>query len=773
MNGSGCGKTGVGCDRWTMAEGAWDGLQALEQRVLLSGDDYPDWAQFPDAHELDLVLMGNGYTVMADLTGEIEVSTDTDLFVFTATADAEVGAAVAVQTELYGLAPYLRVLDENGDIVDQADNIRGAASWSFEDGSYELVEGHEYYFVVSAGTPSDFGPELTGTYRLFLAYDEMQDAGGGNGGGDTGGGGGDTGGGDTGGGGGDTGGGDDDDGAMDDDHTDEGYFDLASTIALDDRLGDGSIRGMIEWRRDTDLFRIDTLAPGNVDLQLQTPTGSTMDGHLTVFGPDHNPISYTEHDTAGSAVSATFVASAAQTYYILVTPLGDLTGDYSLRVDSQPLEHVLYYPEGFSSSRIEEFVPLVNPNETPVDYTVIARYEVGERDQVLATGTLAPHSRGGVTITSARQPGSNLTRLGEPYALEVRSNGQIGATFSHYDFGVTTGENFTDTLSRTWTFAQVHKSPDTHRDFLLYYNPHQEQVNLSITLYYQDGTTALLSRSIDALRRGGINFNEDSEITADGVFGVRVEADQPIVAAVSSYDFAHDRGYGYLGDHRGGNERGTIAGLTVGEDSAIAILNTGSETTSVTLTATAITGTAWQQTITVTAQPHQQYSYTLTQLGLDGADAIGLTYNADADVTVMGLEYQFGDGDATPAATEASTASLIGDAFVYPGSAGTTYVEELTLYNPNATPIDVVIRYYHPSGAQPWHMVTIPADAYQRINVHDDIDDWAWDEPAFSIRVSSLDGPFVTSFVHYDLFLDGGWATLGAPLGLSNPLELL
>jgi hypothetical protein len=767
MNGSGHVKTGVGRDRSTRAEAAWDGLVALEQRVLLSGDDYPDWAQFPDAHELDLALLGNGFTVFADLSGEIETATDTDLFSFTATADARVGAAVAVQTELYGLAPYLRVLDEYGDIVGEGDNIRGAANWSFDDGSYELHEGHDYYFVVSAGTPSNLAPELTGTYRFFMAYDELQDAGGG---------GGDTGGGDTGGGGGDTGdGGDDggDDGAMDDDHTDEGYFDLASSIDLDDHLGDGSIRGAIEWKGDTDLFRIDTLAPGTVNLQIQTPIGSTMDGHIAVFGPDHNPISYNEHDTAGSAVSATFVASAAQTYYILVTPLGALTGDYSLRVDSQPLEHVLYYPEGFSSGRIEEFVPLVNPNETPVDYTVIARYEVGERDQVLATGTLAPHSRGGVTITSARQPGSNLTRLGEPYALEVRSNGQIGATFSHYDFGVTTGENFTDTLSRQWTFAQVHKIPDTHRDFLLYYNPQQEQVNLSITLYYQDGTTALLSRSIDALRRGGINFNEDPEITAEGVFGVRVEADQPIVAAVSSYDFAHDRGYGYLGDHRGGNERGAIAGLTVGEDSAIAILNTGGEDATVTLTATAITGAAWQQTITVTAQPHQQSSYTLTQLGLDGADAIGLTYAADTDVTVMGLEFQFGDGDATPAATEASTVSLIGDAFVYPGSAGTTYVEELTLYNPNPTPIDVVIRYYHPSGARPWRMVSIAADSYQRIDVHDDTSDWAWDEPAFSIRVSSVDGPFVTSFVHYDLFLDGGWATLGAPLGLTNLLERL
>ena len=33
--------------------------------------------------------------------------------------------------------------------------------------------------------------------------------------------------------------------------------------------------------------------------------------------------------------------------------------------------------------------------------------------------------------------------------------------------------------------------------------------------------------------------------------------------------------------------------------------------------------------------------------------------------------------------------------------------------------------------------------------------------------------PFVASMTHYDLFLNGGWSALGAPIGLTNPLTAL
>jgi hypothetical protein len=43
---------------------------------------------------------------------------------------------------------------------------------------------------------------------------------------------------------------------------------------------------------------------------------------------------------------------------------------------------------------------------------------------------------------------------------------------------------------------------------------------------------------------------------------------------------------------------------------------------------------------------------------------------------------------------------------------------------------------------------------------------------AFSIRIDA-GAPVIASFMHYDLYLDGGWGTLAAPLGLMTPLDLI
>ena len=42
-----------------------------------------------------------------------------------------------------------------------------------------------------------------------------------------------------------------------------------------------------------------------------------------------------------------------------------------------------------------------------------------------------------------------------------------------------------------------------------------------------------------------------------------------------------------------------------------------------------------------------------------------------------------------------------------------------------------------------------------------------------SIARPQGDSPVIASLVHYDLYLDGGWGTLAAPVGLAVPLEAL
>src|SRR5690606_16556224 len=148
-------------------------------------------------------------------------------------------------------------------------------------------------------------------------------------------------------------------------------------------------------------------------------------------------------------------------------PIGAATGSYEVRVASQPMTHFLYFAEGFSGPGVDEFIPIVNPNGFAVQYQVFAHYETGSLQATpIFTGTIAANSRGGITVYSKSNPGASLVRQNTPYALEIRSTAQLGATLSRYDFDVSVGESFSNETSTTWTFAQVHKNPSLYRDFL-------------------------------------------------------------------------------------------------------------------------------------------------------------------------------------------------------------------------------------------------------------------------------------------------------------------
>ncbi|HYE02108.1 MAG TPA: hypothetical protein VD963_02615, partial [Phycisphaerales bacterium] len=220
-----------------------------------------------------------------------------------------------------------------------------------------------------------------------------------------------------------------------DDHANAGEFPNATLIGLDQKTGDGSAFGFINFLGDSDLFTFTTQAAGPVRIQVVAPSGSQLDASVRVFDAGQNEIRFDTLGIPGATASTSFDAAGTETYYLLVEQVGPNVGSYTVRVDTEPQTHFLYYPEGFSSSSIDEFVPLVNPNGVDVSFTVIARYEVGVRDQVIATGSVPANSRGGITISS--RSGSALVRRDEPYALEIRSDGQLGATLSHYDFGVT------------------------------------------------------------------------------------------------------------------------------------------------------------------------------------------------------------------------------------------------------------------------------------------------------------------------------------------------
>ncbi|HYE01841.1 MAG TPA: hypothetical protein VD963_01265 [Phycisphaerales bacterium] len=221
------------------------------------------------------------------------------------------------------------------------------------------------------------------------------------------------------------------------------------------------------------------------------------------------------------------------------------------------LPFTLYYPEGYVHAGISEFVPITNTNASDVQYELHARYETGDRDQLLASGTIAAHSRGGVTINTAGQEGM-LARQDVPYALILKSSAPVAATLSHYDFGTAIGESFTDRTSTEWSFGEGFKDPNWTRDFVLFFNTSDDPADIRVIVYTDDGQRIEFDDRLGGQRRGGINLNNDPRIP-NGVFGVQVLATKPIVAALSHYEIVTQRGFGALGTPDGGAIAGFIS----------------------------------------------------------------------------------------------------------------------------------------------------------------------------------------------------------------------
>ncbi len=97
------------------------------------------------------------------------------------------------------------------------------------------------------------------------------------------------------------------------------------------------------------------------------------------------------------------------------------------------LDHTIFYPEGFVHDNISEAVIISNPTAGDSGYELWARYEVGQRDQLLASGILEARRREDITLNSVGGS-SGLLRSSTPFALELKSNAQLVATLRHDDF---------------------------------------------------------------------------------------------------------------------------------------------------------------------------------------------------------------------------------------------------------------------------------------------------------------------------------------------------
>lgn len=732
-------------------------------------DDLPNAGEFALANATAVITFNptTGEGIRDAQIGDASVPSfinDTDLMTFVASVAGNFSVSVTpLTTGVNGFAARVRIIaaDQVTVLQDISSPTRNSVVTTT---TFTATLGQRFYILVDS---SETIPNTIGAYQVLVD---------GPGGGSGGGGG-----------------------------TDPAVVDLpnAPTINLDPRTGDATVNDTIEVVNDRDAFQFTTLAAGRVFVQITTPFGSLLNASIQILNAaNEEPVSGVVFDAdgiPGATASTAFNATAGTTYWVIIDGLGDTTGSYTITVNSMPFVNRLVFPEGFTNDVIREFVSIVNPNPVTATYTLYLRYENSALPEtVVASATIGPNARGGVTISDGlnyRTPG---VVADAPYSIVLESDIPLGATLAHYDFGTAIGDSLTEEVSASWTFASVQRNPGEVLDFITFYNANNFGIDVTITAYANGQAPVSLTRAFGANRRGGFSINDIANFPT-GTFAV-VLSSQPsslanapqfvgVVASISHYETSTGTGFALLGQASSSRE-GAISNLSVatGLTSTITLFNPNSTPATVQLA-----GTYARQNLpdfgrTVQVPARSTVTLTGAQLGLVADQPAAITYTSDLPINASTSQTQRGDADSTRPLTSAGTRYFFGDAYIQRDKAGTEYFETLYFYNPTdrATTVTISLLFFNgvaanvPANDPTFPLrnrtftVDLPAKAARLINLHEraeilqrpTVDNW------FAIDAEA-NVPFVMTMTHYDLFLGGGWANDGVPLGIVTPLSLI
>lgn len=461
-----------------------------------------------------------------------------------------------------------------------------------------------------------------------------------------------------------------------------------------------------------------------------------------------------------------------------------------------------YYPEGFANDRASTFIPILNPTNHTARIVIIARYEVGDRDQVIydsltddlsgdgqADIGLAGNTRGGITLTTpdlysqgssthvlstVREPGGAL-KLGlrkmTPYALEIRSDLPVVATMSHFDFGVSTGEAFTSATSVTWSFPEISKGQGSN-DFIVFLNTTSERIKITTQLLREGGGAPVeLVVTVDPHRRAGWNLSgETDSMVPKGNYSMIVTAQGPIVVAVSSYTPGVG-GYGALATIGLGTTTGAMPQGQFGLNSAeetITFFNGSNVSASVTLTFTFDNGSAYRHLVTVPSL--RRATVDVAKLpGFPTGRAYGAVFESTAPVAASMPTGAFGEVEGASFAGAAQTLWAFSEGFRPAGH--TSQVSEfLRVYNPSTESVLIEIEMRFTDGQTEIFRRVIGDRRVGEVNIHSLITGSRTQTDQFYGFTVKSATPVVAYQGRADSFFSGSFGTLGVALGLTSSI---
>lgn len=463
----------------------------------------------------------------------------------------------------------------------------------------------------------------------------------------------------------------------------------------------------------------------------------------------------------------------------------------------ETLPYAVYYPEGFANGRATTTVPIVNANSEAARVVVIARYEVGDRQQVLfdsavdrADGVLNPNetfllrvtdpslfAAGSSTNVASPFDGRMGVRKFAPYALEIRSSVPVGASMSHFDFDIATGEAFTSTLSNVWTFGEGFKGVGVS-DFLVFYNPNAEPTKVTLTIYHERTSEIFqISQTVGSERRGGYALGQ-LDFLPNGPFGMRLDSDAPIVAALSHFDRNIGGGFGVLGTPSIGSLTGVTPEGQLGINAQrefITILNTNTTAANVTLTFFFTDTTAFRTNLTIGAQ--RRGGLDLSQLPQfpAGRSVYSVSYESSVPVAMTLPSFSFGEATGSAFAAQAATGWVFAEGFLPTGTdTRGSVTHKLRIFNPAQVDLAVEITLVFDDGETETFRRFVTPRAATSFNLNEFVTGVrasVGTDPGVGSRygvVVRAALPIVAYSSFFDDTLNGGFGTLGTPVGTTN-----
>ena len=459
-----------------------------------------------------------------------------------------------------------------------------------------------------------------------------------------------------------------------------------------------------------------------------------------------------------------------------------------------------YYPEGFANGRASTFIPIMNPTNHAARIVIIARYEVGDRDQVLydsltddinndgmADGGLAANTRGGITLTTpdlysqgtsthvlstVREPGGAL-KLGlrkmTPYALEIRSDMPVIATMSHFDFGVSTGEAFASLTSTSWSFPEISKGQGSN-DFIIFQNTTNQTIKITTRLLPANGGAPIdLVLDVAAKRRAGWNLNaEATSLIPNGNYSVVITSQGPIVAAISSYT-PGTGGYGALATVGLGATTGATPQGQFGLNSDaehITFFNGSNTAATVTLTFSFDNGSAYRHVVNVPSL--RRATVDVAKLaGFPTGRAYGVSYESNVPVSASMPTGAFGEVEGASFANQARTLWAFSEGF-RPAGNTSQVVEFLRVYNPATEAVTIEIEMRFTDGQTEVFRRVVGDRRVTEIDIHSLITGSRTQTQQFYGFTVKSATPVIAYQGRSDAFFSGSFGTLGAALGLTG-----